>query len=118
MKLWSTTIGDRDTDKLSNTIFKLVKEKEGMSESQNQKYEAVKKEFKNVDAYKKSLIESSMKTENVLEEIRFIEDSFGGFTKSQSEQYAEVRASIPVEIWMIDAIKSGKTAKEILNNPD
>jgi hypothetical protein len=118
MKIWSTTIGDRDTDKLSNTIFKLVKSKEGMSEGQNQKYEAVKKEFNNVDAYKKSLIESSMKTENVLEEIRFIEDSFGGFTKSQSEEYAKVRASIPVEVWMIEEIKNGKKAEEILNNPD
>ena len=59
-----------------------------------------------------------MKPENVLEEIRFIEDSFGGFTKSESKEYAKLRSKLAVDVWMIEEIKNGKTAEQILNNPD
>ena len=116
-KAAGATVGLREFNMLSDKMLKIVKNKEGLSETQSKKYEAVKKEYKKIDSYKKSLIESSMNLENVLDEIYDIERT-GGLTEAESKEYAKVRAVMPVDFYIVNDIRKGKKAKEILNNPD
>jgi hypothetical protein len=116
-KAVGATVGLREFNMLSDKMLKIVKNKEGLSETQSKKYEAVKKEYKKIDSYKKSLIESSMNLENVLDEIYEIERT-GGLTEAESKEYAKVRAVMPVDFYIVNDIRKGKKADEILNNPD
>lgn len=42
-----------------------------------------------------------MKVDKIMEQIDYIE-STGGFTKSQSREYAKLRSEMPVQYHMID----------------
>jgi hypothetical protein len=115
-KAAGATIGLRELNMFSDKTLKIVKDKEGLTDTRKEKYDVIKEKYKNIDAYKKSLIESSMKVDKIMEQIDYIE-STGGFTKSQSREYAKLRSEMPVQYHMIDKIRSGKTAEEIKKTP-
>lgn len=116
-KAAGATIGLREFNMFSDKTFKIIKDKEGLTSTRKEKYDVVKEKYKNIDAYKKSLIESSMKVDKIMEYIEYIEDT-GGFTKSQSKEYVKLIKDMPVDYYKIDKIRDGITADEILNNPD
>jgi hypothetical protein len=116
-KAAGATVGLREFNMLSDKMVKIVKDKEGLTDTRKEKYDVIKEKYKNIDAYKKSLIESSMKVDKIMEQIDYIEET-GGFTKSESEEFVKLRNKLAVDYYMIDKIRDGKTAEEILNNPD
>ncbi len=112
LKLEGTLLGPRETDQIANRMFKIVKDTKTLTEAQKAKYDVIKKDYK-IDAYKLSLIKTTMKTENVLKEIEYIE-STGGLTEKQSKEYAKLRAFGEIDGWGLDDIRKGKTAKQII----
>ena len=112
LKLEGTILGPRETDQIANRMFKIVKDTKTLTEAQKSKYDVIKKDYE-IDPYKMSLIKTTMKTENVLKEIEYIE-STGGLTEKQSKEYAKLRAFGEIDGWGLDDIRKGKTAKQII----
>lgn len=112
LKLEGTLLGPRETDQIANRMFKIVKDTKTLTEAQKSKYDVIKKDYE-IDPYKLSLIKTTMKTENVLKEIEYIE-STGGLTEKQSKEYAKLRAFGAIDGWGLDDIRKGKTAKQII----
>jgi len=112
LKLEGTLIGPRETDQIANRMFKIVKDTETLSENQKVKYDEIKKQYK-IDPYKLSLIKTTMKTENILNEIEYIESN-GGLTEKQSKEYAKLREIGEVDVWDLEELQKGKTASEIV----
>lgn len=112
LKLEGTILGPRESDQIANRMFKIVKDTKTLTEAQKAKYDVIKKDYK-IDPYKLSLIKTTMKTENVLKEIEYIE-STGGLTEKQSKEYAKLRAFGEIDGWGLDDIRKGKTAKQII----
>lgn len=112
LKLEGTLLGPRETDQIANRMFKIVKDTKTLTEAQKAKYDVIKKDYE-IDPYKMSLIKTTMKTENVLKEIEYIE-STGGLTEKQSKEYAKLRAFGEIDGWGLDDIRKGKTAKQII----
>ena len=112
MKLLGVTTGPREIDNISNRMFKILKDKHTITEKQKEKYDAVKAKY-DMDDYKMSLVKTSMKIDNVLSEIEYIE-STGGLTPKQSKEYAKLREFGAINGWDLDALRAGKTAQSII----
>jgi hypothetical protein len=91
-----------------------VAESRGLTESQYEEYQAIKKATGDVEGYKLDLMKSSMSIDNVISEIEWIEGS-GGLTKEQSSVYTKVKDTLKeVSNDDLKKIQKGMTAKEII----
>jgi hypothetical protein len=87
--LYNLGLLPREFNSVATSMKKYI-EKNAISEEQLEDYKVIKKEFGDVDGYKKGLLKSKMKIDNVINEIRWVEEN-GGLTKEQSAEYNKLR---------------------------
>jgi hypothetical protein len=90
-----------------------IAENRGLTESQHEEYQAIKKATGDVDGYKLDLMKSTMSIDNVITEIEWVEKN-GGLTKEQSKVYTKVRYILKdVDAQTLKKIQRGMTAEQI-----
>ena len=87
--LYNLGLLPREFNSVATSMKRYIK-KNAISESQLEDYKTIKKEFGDVDGYKKDLLKGKMKIDNVINEIRWVEEN-GGLTKEQSTEYKKLR---------------------------
>jgi hypothetical protein len=87
--LYNLGLLPREFNSVATSMKKYI-QKNAISQEQFEDYKEIKKEFGDVDGYKKELLKSKMKIDNVINEIRWVEEN-GGLTKEQSAEYNKLR---------------------------
>ena len=106
--LYNLGLLPREFNSVATSMKKYI-EKNAISESQLEDYKIIKKEFGDVDGYKKDLLKSKMKIDNVIDEIKWVEEN-GGLNKEQSAEYKKLR-EVQGEIYIDDLKKLQKGIK-------
>jgi len=87
--LYNLGLLSREFNSVATSMKKYV-QKNAISQEQFEDYKEIKKEFGDVDGYKKDLLKRKMKIDKVMNEIRWVEEN-GGLTKEQSAEYNKLR---------------------------
>jgi predicted XRE-type DNA-binding protein len=115
MKFVATVYGTRELDQIANKSFKLVKDAESMSKTQQENYKEVKKELgRDLTEFEIGIIKKKRTFDSAISEIEYLNNK-GKFNKEQGSEYLKLLDVIPTPSdEMIIDIQNGKTAKEII----
>jgi hypothetical protein len=115
MKFAATIYGTRELDQIANKSFKIVKDVESMSKTQNESYAEVKKELgRDLNEFERDLIKTKRTTETAIDEIKFVERN-GGLRDDQKSEYLKLLEINPTPTTdMFKDIQNGKTAEQII----
>jgi hypothetical protein len=114
--LYMLEILPKEADQMTTKVVNMIK-KNAMSESEYEKYEGFKKEYKREPGYlEMALIRSDKKQDYIETELNFIKDE-GGLNLVQAKEYVKV-FNITNEVTPDDfsKIKEGKTADQIIKS--
>lgn len=115
MKFVATVYGTRELDQIANKSFKLVKDAESMSKTQQKNFDEVKKELdRDLTELERSIIKKKRTVETAIDEINFIKKN-GGLNKEQGSEYLKLLDVIPKPSpKMIIDIQNGQKAADII----
>ncbi len=115
MKFAATVYGTRELDQIANKSFKLVKDAESMSKTQQENFDEVKKELdRDLTELERSIIKKKRTVETAIDEINFIKKN-GGLNKEQGSEYLKLLDVIPKPSpKMIIDIQNGQKAADII----
>ena len=115
MKFVATVYGTRELDQIANKSFKLVKDAESMSKTQQENFDEVKKELdRDLTELERSIIKKKRTVETAIDEINFIKKN-GGLNKEQGSEYLKLLDVIPKPSpKMIIDIQNGQKAADII----
>ena len=106
----------KEADQMTTKVVNMIK-KNAMSESEYEKYEGFKKEYKREPGYlEMALIRSDKKQDYIEKELNFIKDE-GGLNLVQAKEYVKVFNLInEVTPYDLSKIKEGQTADQIIKS--
>jgi hypothetical protein len=115
MKFVATVYGTRELDQIANKSFKLVKDAESMSSTQQDNYKEVKKELgRDLTEFEMAIIKKKRTVDTAIGEIEYL-NSKGKFNKEQGSEYLKLLDVFPTPSdEMIVDIQNGKEAKDII----
>lgn len=115
MKFAATIYGTRELDQIANKSFKIVKDVESMSKTQNESYAEVKKELgRDLNEFERNLIKTKKTTETAIDEIKFVERN-GGLRDDQKSEYLKLLEANPSPTKdMLRDIQNGMKADQII----
>jgi hypothetical protein len=115
MKFVATVYGTRELDQIANKSFKLVKDAESMSSTQQDNYKEVKKELgRDLTEFEMAIIKKKRTVDTAIGEINFIKKN-GGLNKEQGSEYLKLLDVIPKPSpKMIIDIQNGQKAEDII----
>jgi len=115
MKFAATVYGTRELDQIANKSFKLVKDAESMSSTQQDNYKEIKKELgRDLTEFEMAIIKKKRTVDTAIGEIEYLE-SKGKFNKEQASEYLKVLDVFPTPSdEMIIDIQNGKKAADII----
>ena len=115
MKFVATVYGTRELDQIANKSFKLVKDAESMSSTQQDNYKEVKKELgRDLTEFEMAIIKKKRTVDTAIGEIEYLE-SKGKFNKEQGSEYLKLLDVFPTPSdEMIVDIQNGKKAEDII----
>jgi predicted XRE-type DNA-binding protein len=115
MKFAATVYGTRELDQIANKSFKLVKDAESMSKTQQENYKEVKKELgRDLTEFERGIIKEKRTFETALQIIKFV-DKNGGLNKEKGSEYLKLLEVYPKpgKKMLID-IQNGQKAADII----
>jgi hypothetical protein len=115
MKFAATVYGTRELDQIANKSFKLVKDAESMSKTQQENFDEVKKELdRDLTEFERGIVKKKRTIETALQIIKFVEKN-GGLNKEKGSEYLKLLDIYPKpgRKMLID-IQNGQKAADII----
>lgn len=115
MKFVATVYGTRELDQIANKSFKIIKDAESMSSTQQDNYKEVKKELgRDLTEFERGIVKEKRTVETALQIIKFVEKN-GGLNKEKGSEYLKLLDIYPKpgRKMLID-IQNGQKAKDII----
>jgi hypothetical protein len=115
MKFAATVYGTRELDQIANKSFKIIKDVESMSSTQQDNYKEVKKELgRDLTEFERGIVKEKRTVETALQIIKFV-DKNGGLNKEKGSEYLKLLKVYPKPgRKMLVDIQNGQKADDII----